>query len=196
MEIGDKMKKSDKYFYTYMILSYFLVLYFLGWCCFRGSISDNWRYEETQVCNSSHQWSEHTNSLNIFVPKSFVCTYSYFCSTIFPSLQSLRLYPQPPVLIRRSLEDDVLGKYPIKRSDPRKFISSSTHCTYFVYFMLFSYLGTFFLFVFSFNLMIYFSLWLFLLVLLMSVWSSSVSSSKRKVSSLVGRRYACRSSPH
>ncbi|KAH9734526.1 protein LUTEIN DEFICIENT 5 [Citrus sinensis] len=30
--------------------------------------------------------------------------------------ESLRLYPQPPVLIRRSLEDDVLGKYPIKRS--------------------------------------------------------------------------------
>ncbi|KAB1213608.1 Protein LUTEIN DEFICIENT 5, chloroplastic [Morella rubra] len=28
--------------------------------------------------------------------------------------ESLRLYPQPPVLIRRSLEDDVLGKYPIK----------------------------------------------------------------------------------
>ncbi|KAL6002076.1 hypothetical protein ACLOJK_037524 [Asimina triloba] len=31
--------------------------------------------------------------------------------------ESLRLYPQPPVLIRRSLMDDVLGKYPIKRSD-------------------------------------------------------------------------------
>ncbi|CAK9140113.1 unnamed protein product [Ilex paraguariensis] len=29
--------------------------------------------------------------------------------------ESLRLYPQPPVLIRRSLEDDMLGKYPIKR---------------------------------------------------------------------------------
>jgi hypothetical protein len=29
--------------------------------------------------------------------------------------QSLRLYPQPPVLIRRSLESDVLGKYPIKK---------------------------------------------------------------------------------
>nr|UHB15534.1 cytochrome P450 [Paris polyphylla] len=29
--------------------------------------------------------------------------------------ESLRLYPQPPVLIRRSLENDVLGKYPIKR---------------------------------------------------------------------------------
>ncbi|KVI07862.1 cytochrome P450 [Cynara cardunculus var. scolymus] len=31
--------------------------------------------------------------------------------------ESLRLYPQPPVLIRRSLEDDVLDKYPIKRSN-------------------------------------------------------------------------------
>ncbi|EOY09936.1 Cytochrome P450, family 97, subfamily A, polypeptide 3 isoform 1 [Theobroma cacao] len=31
--------------------------------------------------------------------------------------ESLRLYPQPPVLIRRSLEDDVLGKYPIKRGE-------------------------------------------------------------------------------
>ncbi|KAJ0080522.1 hypothetical protein Patl1_24370 [Pistacia atlantica] len=30
--------------------------------------------------------------------------------------ESLRLYPQPPVLIRRSLENDTLGKYPIKRS--------------------------------------------------------------------------------
>ncbi len=29
--------------------------------------------------------------------------------------QSLRLYPQPTVLIRRSLESDVLGKYPIKK---------------------------------------------------------------------------------
>uniref|UniRef100_M8B4L8 Cytochrome P450 97B2 n=1 Tax=Aegilops tauschii TaxID=37682 RepID=M8B4L8_AEGTA len=27
--------------------------------------------------------------------------------------ESLRLYPQPPVLIRRSLEDDMLGEYPI-----------------------------------------------------------------------------------
>lgn len=31
--------------------------------------------------------------------------------------ESLRLYPQPPVLIRRSLEDDVLDKYPIKRGE-------------------------------------------------------------------------------
>ncbi|GLT59734.1 hypothetical protein SLA2020_325350 [Shorea laevis] len=31
--------------------------------------------------------------------------------------ESLRLYPQPPVLIRRSLEKDVLGKYPIKRGE-------------------------------------------------------------------------------
>ncbi|KAF8402049.1 hypothetical protein HHK36_013001 [Tetracentron sinense] len=31
--------------------------------------------------------------------------------------ESLRLYPQPPVLIRRSLEDDVLGKYPIKKDE-------------------------------------------------------------------------------
>ncbi|KAL3654010.1 hypothetical protein CASFOL_003691 [Castilleja foliolosa] len=31
--------------------------------------------------------------------------------------ESLRLYPQPPVLIRRSLEDDVLGKYPIKSGE-------------------------------------------------------------------------------
>ncbi|XP_077226862.1 cytochrome P450, family 97, subfamily A, polypeptide 3 [Tasmannia lanceolata] len=31
--------------------------------------------------------------------------------------ESLRLYPQPPVLIRRSLEDDALGKYPIKRGE-------------------------------------------------------------------------------
>ncbi|XP_054803888.1 protein LUTEIN DEFICIENT 5, chloroplastic [Prosopis cineraria] len=31
--------------------------------------------------------------------------------------ESLRLYPQPPVLIRRSLENDVLGGYPIKRSE-------------------------------------------------------------------------------
>ncbi|PPD72672.1 hypothetical protein GOBAR_DD30430 [Gossypium barbadense] len=30
--------------------------------------------------------------------------------------ESLRLYPQPPVLIRRSIENDVLGKYPIKRT--------------------------------------------------------------------------------
>ncbi|THU47879.1 hypothetical protein C4D60_Mb09t20300 [Musa balbisiana] len=31
--------------------------------------------------------------------------------------ESLRLYPQPPVLIRRSLKDDVLGKYPINRGE-------------------------------------------------------------------------------
>ncbi|KAI5648903.1 hypothetical protein M9H77_34908 [Catharanthus roseus] len=31
--------------------------------------------------------------------------------------ESLRLYPQPPVLIRRSLEKDKLGKYPIKRGE-------------------------------------------------------------------------------
>uniref|UniRef100_A0A7N1A9E0 Cytochrome P450 n=1 Tax=Kalanchoe fedtschenkoi TaxID=63787 RepID=A0A7N1A9E0_KALFE len=31
--------------------------------------------------------------------------------------ESLRLYPQPPVLIRRSMEDDVLDKYPIKRGE-------------------------------------------------------------------------------
>ncbi|XP_023910008.1 protein LUTEIN DEFICIENT 5, chloroplastic [Quercus suber] len=31
--------------------------------------------------------------------------------------ESLRLYPQPPVLIRRSLENDVLGGYPIKRGE-------------------------------------------------------------------------------
>lgn len=31
--------------------------------------------------------------------------------------ESLRLYPQPPVLIRRSLEDDVLAEYPIKRGE-------------------------------------------------------------------------------
>ncbi|KAJ4842829.1 hypothetical protein Tsubulata_017094 [Turnera subulata] len=31
--------------------------------------------------------------------------------------ESMRLYPQPPVLIRRSLEDDMLGKYPIKRGE-------------------------------------------------------------------------------
>ncbi|KAL4324045.1 hypothetical protein GQ457_11G014240 [Hibiscus cannabinus] len=31
--------------------------------------------------------------------------------------ESLRLYPQPPVLIRRSLENDVLGQYPIKRDE-------------------------------------------------------------------------------
>lgn len=43
----------------------------------------------------------------------------------FPiSLQSLRLYPQPPVLIRRSLENDVLGKYPITR------LSKYTSCQY------------------------------------------------------------------
>ncbi|KAL0322243.1 UNVERIFIED_CONTAM: protein LUTEIN DEFICIENT 5, chloroplastic [Sesamum calycinum] len=31
--------------------------------------------------------------------------------------ESLRLYPQPPVLIRRSLDNDLLGKYPIKRGE-------------------------------------------------------------------------------
>ncbi|CAI9090926.1 OLC1v1025820C1 [Oldenlandia corymbosa var. corymbosa] len=31
--------------------------------------------------------------------------------------ESMRLYPQPPVLIRRSLENDSLGKYPIKRGE-------------------------------------------------------------------------------
>ncbi|CAA7026710.1 unnamed protein product [Microthlaspi erraticum] len=31
--------------------------------------------------------------------------------------ESLRLYPQPPVLIRRSLENDLLGPYPIKRNE-------------------------------------------------------------------------------
>lgn len=31
--------------------------------------------------------------------------------------ESLRLYPQPPVLIRRSLEEDVLGEYPIRRGE-------------------------------------------------------------------------------
>jgi beta-ring hydroxylase len=31
--------------------------------------------------------------------------------------ESLRLYPQPPVLIRRSLDNDVLGEYPIKRGE-------------------------------------------------------------------------------
>lgn len=31
--------------------------------------------------------------------------------------ESLRLYPQPPVLIRRSLMDDVLGKYPITKGE-------------------------------------------------------------------------------
>ncbi|XP_010499724.1 PREDICTED: protein LUTEIN DEFICIENT 5, chloroplastic-like [Camelina sativa] len=31
--------------------------------------------------------------------------------------ESLRLYPQPPVLIRRSLESDMLGQYPIKRGE-------------------------------------------------------------------------------
>ncbi|MCD9560503.1 hypothetical protein HAX54_019198 [Datura stramonium] len=29
--------------------------------------------------------------------------------------ESLRLYPQPPVLIRRSIMKDVVGGYPIKR---------------------------------------------------------------------------------
>ncbi|KMZ61681.1 hypothetical protein ZOSMA_50G00980 [Zostera marina] len=31
--------------------------------------------------------------------------------------ESLRLYPQPPVLIRRSLEDDMLGMFPIKKGE-------------------------------------------------------------------------------
>ncbi|KAL1204949.1 Protein LUTEIN DEFICIENT 5 [Cardamine amara subsp. amara] len=31
--------------------------------------------------------------------------------------ESLRLYPQPPVLIRRSMENDKLGPYPIKRGE-------------------------------------------------------------------------------
>ncbi|CAA3022852.1 LUTEIN DEFICIENT 5, chloroplastic [Olea europaea subsp. europaea] len=31
--------------------------------------------------------------------------------------ESLRQYPQPPVLIRRSMEDDLLGEYPIKRGE-------------------------------------------------------------------------------
>ncbi|PKA59200.1 Protein lutein deficient 5, chloroplastic [Apostasia shenzhenica] len=31
--------------------------------------------------------------------------------------ESLRLYPQPPVLIRRSIKDDVLGNYPIGRGE-------------------------------------------------------------------------------
>lgn len=31
--------------------------------------------------------------------------------------ESLRLYPQPPVLIRRSLEDDMLGEYPVQRGE-------------------------------------------------------------------------------
>lgn len=31
--------------------------------------------------------------------------------------ESLRLYPQPPVLIRRSIDDDVLGEYPIKKGE-------------------------------------------------------------------------------
>ncbi|XP_057515402.1 protein LUTEIN DEFICIENT 5, chloroplastic [Amaranthus tricolor] len=31
--------------------------------------------------------------------------------------ESLRLYPQPPVLIRRSLEEDMLGPYPIKKGE-------------------------------------------------------------------------------
>ncbi|XP_057724027.1 9-beta-pimara-7,15-diene oxidase-like [Arachis stenosperma] len=33
------------------------------------------------------------------------------------SQKSMRLYPQPPVLIRRSLENDMLGEYPIKRGE-------------------------------------------------------------------------------
>ncbi|CAN1765623.1 Protein LUTEIN DEFICIENT 5, chloroplastic [Linum perenne] len=32
--------------------------------------------------------------------------------------ESLRLYPQPPVLIRRSIDNDMLGKYPIKNYLP------------------------------------------------------------------------------
>ncbi|KAL1322405.1 hypothetical protein HN51_067401 [Arachis hypogaea] len=31
--------------------------------------------------------------------------------------ESMRLYPQPPVLIRRSLENDMLGEYPINRGE-------------------------------------------------------------------------------
>lgn len=31
--------------------------------------------------------------------------------------ESLRLYPQPPVLIRRSLEEDILGPYPIRKGE-------------------------------------------------------------------------------
>lgn len=31
--------------------------------------------------------------------------------------ESLRLYPQPPVLIRRSIQDDVLAQYPIRRGE-------------------------------------------------------------------------------
>jgi beta-ring hydroxylase len=31
--------------------------------------------------------------------------------------ESLRLYPQPPVLIRRSIEEDMLGGYPIGRGE-------------------------------------------------------------------------------
>lgn len=31
--------------------------------------------------------------------------------------ESLRLYPQPPVLIRRSIDNDILGEYPIKRGE-------------------------------------------------------------------------------
>ncbi|KAK6136360.1 hypothetical protein DH2020_029890 [Rehmannia glutinosa] len=46
----------------------------------------------------------------------FVSPYLTFALSL-PTLQSLRLYPQPPVLIRRSLGDDVLGKYPIKRGE-------------------------------------------------------------------------------
>lgn len=29
--------------------------------------------------------------------------------------ESMRLYPQPPVLIRRALEDDVFGPYPVDK---------------------------------------------------------------------------------
>ncbi|XP_074311340.1 protein LUTEIN DEFICIENT 5, chloroplastic [Silene latifolia] len=31
--------------------------------------------------------------------------------------ESLRLYPQPPVLIRRSLQEDILGSYPIRKNE-------------------------------------------------------------------------------
>ncbi|KAK9673396.1 hypothetical protein RND81_12G165000 [Saponaria officinalis] len=31
--------------------------------------------------------------------------------------ESLRLYPQPPVLIRRSLQEDILGSYPIRKDE-------------------------------------------------------------------------------
>ncbi|CAM8960143.1 unnamed protein product [Rhodiola kirilowii] len=38
-----------------------------------------------------------------------------YTTRVINEVRSLRLYPQPPVLIRRSIEDDMLGKYPIKR---------------------------------------------------------------------------------